>query len=64
MKAKIFDTGEVVEVHFERNPQVGDKGEIRYSDGRSVKCEVCMAPVNRNPDPDEAPIGVYVQKID
>jgi len=64
MKAMILDTEEVVEVHFEKNPQVGDKGEIRYPDGSSVKCEVCMAPVNRNPDPDEVSIGVYVQKID
>jgi len=60
LNVTVLDTGEKLDVEFKEYPSAGDIGIIHKPDGKRIRCEASMVPVNRVPNDDEAPMGIFV----
>lgn len=60
LNVTVLGTGEKLDVEFKKYPSAGDIGVIHKPDGTTIRCEAAMVPANREPDEDEAPIGISV----
>lgn len=64
LNVTVLDTGEKLDVEFNEYPSAGDIGVIHQPDGKKIRCEASMVPINRIPDDNEVPMGIFVLLLD